>query len=55
MGLEPGATYSYQAVSTRVVKLKAYWPDKGLSIESPVLRVHDARSAQAGDVVQRGD
>ena len=35
-GLEPGATYSYQAVSTRVVKLKAYWPDKGLSIESPV-------------------
>jgi len=35
-GLEPGATYSYQVVSTRVVKLKAYWPDKGLAIESPV-------------------
>jgi predicted phosphodiesterase len=35
-GLEPGATYSYQVVSTRVVKLKAYWPDKGLSIESAV-------------------
>ena len=35
--LEPGATYSYQAVSTRVVALKAYWPDKGLSVESPVL------------------
>ena len=38
-GLEPGATYSYQVVSTRVVKLKAYWPDKGLSIESPVARL----------------
>src|SRR6185503_455519 len=37
-GLEPGATYSYQAVSTRVVKLKAYWPDKGLSTEAPVAR-----------------
>jgi predicted phosphodiesterase len=36
--LEPGVTYSYQAVSTRVVKLKAYWPDKGLSVESPVAR-----------------
>jgi predicted phosphodiesterase len=35
-GLEPGAAYSYQVVSTRVVKLKAYWPDKGLSTESPV-------------------
>jgi predicted phosphodiesterase len=35
-GLEPGATYSYQVVSTRVVKLKAYWPDKGLSTESAV-------------------
>lgn len=37
-GLEPGTTYSYQVVSTRVVKLKAYWPDKGLSTESPVAR-----------------
>jgi len=35
-GLEPGATYSYQIVSTRVVKLKAYWPDKGLSTTSVV-------------------
>ena len=35
-GLAPGAVYSYQVVSTRVVKLKAYWPDKGLSTESPV-------------------
>jgi predicted phosphodiesterase len=37
-GLEPGATYSYQIVSTRVVKLKAYWPDKGLAAESDVFR-----------------
>jgi hypothetical protein len=37
-GLEPGVTYSYQVVSTRVVKLKAYWPDKGLSIESEVFQ-----------------
>jgi hypothetical protein len=35
-GLEPGATYSYQVVSTRVVKLKAYWPDKGLETTSAV-------------------
>jgi predicted phosphodiesterase len=35
-GLAPGATYSYQVVSTRVVKLKAYWPDKGLATESAV-------------------
>lgn len=34
-GLTPGTTYRYQAVSTRVVKIKAYWPDKGLSTESP--------------------
>ena len=37
-GLEPGVTYSYQVVSTRVVKLKAYWPDKGLESASPVYR-----------------
>ncbi len=37
-GLEPGVTYTYQAVSTRVVKLKAYWPDKGLSAESKISR-----------------
>ena len=35
-GLEPGATYSYQIVSTRVVKMKAYWPDKGLATSSAV-------------------
>jgi predicted phosphodiesterase len=35
-GLEPGRTYRYQVVSTRVVRLKAYWPEKGLSVESPV-------------------
>ncbi|HSG00464.1 MAG TPA: FN3 domain-containing metallophosphoesterase family protein [Vicinamibacterales bacterium] len=35
-GLEPGTTYSYQVISTRVVKLKAYWPDKGLDTESEV-------------------
>ena len=35
-GLDPGATYSYQVVSTRVVRLKAYWPDKGLMTSSAV-------------------
>ncbi|MGH9769938.1 MAG: metallophosphoesterase [Blastocatellia bacterium] len=35
-GLKPGQTYQYRVVSTRVVKLKAYWPEKGLAIESPV-------------------
>ena len=35
-GLAPGKTYYYKTVSTRVVKMKAYWPEKGLSIESPV-------------------
>lgn len=35
-GLERGATYNYKAVSTRVVKMKTYWPEKGLSVESPV-------------------
>lgn len=34
-GLEPGRAYSYQAVATRVVKMKAYWPEKGLAAESP--------------------
>jgi predicted phosphodiesterase len=33
-GLAPGTAYTYQAISTRVVKLNAYWPDKGLSTES---------------------
>lgn len=35
-GLEAGVSYSYQIVSTRVVKLKAYWPDKGLETTSAV-------------------
>jgi acid phosphatase type 7 len=34
-GLAPGTRYTYEAVSTRVVKLKPYWPDKGLSTSSP--------------------
>jgi predicted phosphodiesterase len=35
-GLEAGKTYRYRAVSTRVVKMKSYWPEKGLPAESPV-------------------
>ena len=34
--LTPGKTYYYKAVSTRVVKMKGYWPEKGLSIESKI-------------------
>jgi len=34
-GLMPGRAYTYKAVATRVVKMKAYWPEKGLAIESP--------------------
>lgn len=33
-GLTPGRRYTYEAVATRVVKLKPYWPDKGLSSSS---------------------
>ena len=33
-GLSPGTTYDYEVVATRVVKLKAYWPDKGLDVRS---------------------
>ncbi len=33
-GLSPGTTYGYEVVATRVVKLKAYWPDKGLDTHS---------------------
>jgi predicted phosphodiesterase len=33
-GLSPGTTYSYEVVATRVVKLNAYWPDKGLDARS---------------------
>ena len=32
--LLPGTSYSYEVVATRVVKLKAYWPDKGLDVRS---------------------
>jgi acid phosphatase type 7 len=35
-GLTAGRTYRYQVVATRVVKLNAYWPEKGLAIEGPV-------------------
>lgn len=35
-GLEPGARYQYRAVSTQVVKMKSYWPEKGLDVESPL-------------------
>jgi hypothetical protein len=35
-GLTPGRTYRYQVVATRVVKLNAYWPEKGLSTEGSV-------------------
>jgi acid phosphatase type 7 len=49
LGLKPGQLYRYKAVSTRVVKLKGYWPDKGLSASSPVLsfRTFDARRRTA--------
>jgi predicted MPP superfamily phosphohydrolase len=35
-GLQPGKTYHYQIASTRVVKMKAYWPEKGLETTAPV-------------------
>jgi predicted phosphodiesterase len=35
-GLEAGKTYRYRVVSTRVVKMKSYWPEEGLAAESPV-------------------
>jgi predicted phosphodiesterase len=37
--LSPGTTYGYEAVATRVVKLKAYWPDKGLDARSGPLQL----------------
>ena len=48
-GLMPGTTYRYQVVSTRVVKVKAYWPDKGLAAESAVatFTTFDARKPTA--------
>ena len=33
-GLSPGTIYGYEVVATRIVKLKAYWPDKGLDVRS---------------------
>jgi predicted phosphodiesterase len=33
-GLTPGTSYAYEVISTRVVKLNAYWPDKGLEARS---------------------
>lgn len=33
-GLLPGVTYTYEVIATRVVKLNAYWPDKGLDVQS---------------------
>jgi len=47
--LQPGTTYRYQAVATRVVKLNAYWPEKGLAIESAPasFTTFDRRKAQA--------
>jgi predicted phosphodiesterase len=32
--LMPGTTYDYEVIATRVVKLNAYWPDKGMDIRS---------------------
>ncbi|MBN1273059.1 MAG: metallophosphoesterase family protein [Candidatus Aminicenantes bacterium] len=34
-GLEPGKAYTYKVVATRAVKMKAYWPEKGLAVEGP--------------------
>jgi len=32
--LSPGTTYGYEVIATRVVKLNAYWPDKGMDVRS---------------------
>src|SRR5690625_4167237 len=32
-GVEQRRSYQYRVISTRVVKLKAYWPEMGLSVE----------------------
>ncbi|MBT8397023.1 MAG: metallophosphoesterase, partial [Gemmatimonadetes bacterium] len=37
--LTPGSTYSYQVVATRVVKLNAYWPEKGLEAKAGPYRL----------------
>ncbi|MEO6223026.1 MAG: FN3 domain-containing metallophosphoesterase family protein, partial [Vicinamibacterales bacterium] len=46
-GLSPGRAYRYQVVATRVVKLNAYWPEKGLAIEGPVRSFRTFDRAQA--------
>jgi predicted phosphodiesterase len=43
-GLTPGTSYHYKVASTRVVKLKAYWPEKGLTVESAVFRFRTPNS-----------
>lgn len=47
--LVPGAAYSYEVIATRVVRLKAYWPDKGLETRSGPhrFRTLDRRSPSA--------
>lgn len=45
-GLKPGQTYQFQAVSTRVVKMKGYWPDKGLTVMSPAATFRTFDSAR---------
>lgn len=49
-GLLPGRAYNYQIVSTRVVKLKGYWSDKGLSADNGPFsfKTLDRAKAQAG-------
>jgi hypothetical protein len=46
--LEPGTNYQVRAVSTAVVKMQGYWPEKGLSVQSePVaFRTWDTRQAE---------
>jgi acid phosphatase type 7 len=46
-GLMPGRTYRYQVVATRVVKLNAYWPEKGLPTAGPVRTFRTFDRAQA--------
>lgn len=35
-GLEPGVTYRYRIVTSQVVKMRSYWPEKGQDAESPL-------------------
>jgi hypothetical protein len=46
--LEPGTTYSYEVVATRVVKLNAYWPEKGLEARSGPYRFNTMDRDQPG-------